>query len=56
MWEKIKQYAIKQIKDIKDNPKIIIKKWWFWLLIISIISVFAVIVLVIFFIFSLTHK
>lgn len=37
MWEKIKQYTLKQIKDVKDSPKIIIKKWWFWLLIISIV-------------------
>ena len=37
MWEKIKQYTLKQIKDVKDSPKLIIKKWWFWLLIISIV-------------------
>jgi len=35
--EKFNQYCKKQYYDIKDNPKLIIKKWWFWSLIIILI-------------------
>lgn len=37
MLEKIKNYCKKQIIDIKETPKCIIKKWWFWILLIAII-------------------
>lgn len=37
MWNQIKEYSLKEFKDIKSTPKNIIKKWWFWLIIISII-------------------
>lgn len=37
MWNQIKEYTLKEIKDIKSTPKNIIKKWWFWLIIVSII-------------------
>lgn len=33
----MKDYFIKQIEDIKSNPKCIIKKWYFWLIVIAII-------------------
>lgn len=33
----MKDYFIKQIEDIKSNPKSIIKKWYFWLIVIAII-------------------
>ncbi|MCI9000115.1 MAG: hypothetical protein HFJ26_04135 [Clostridia bacterium] len=33
----MKDYFIKQIEDIKSNPKCIIKKWYFWLIAIAII-------------------
>ena len=37
MKKKIKDYFITDFKNIKSNPKNIIKKWWFWLIIISCI-------------------
>lgn len=37
MWNQIKEYSLKEFKDIKSMPKNIIKKWWFWIIIISII-------------------
>lgn len=33
----MKEYFSRQITEIKSNPKIIIKKWYFWLIIIAII-------------------
>ena len=33
----MKDYFIKQIEDIKSNPKCIIKKWYLWLIVIAII-------------------
>lgn len=33
----MKDYFLKQIKEIKSEPKILIKKWYFWLIIIAII-------------------
>lgn len=33
----MKGYFIKQIEEIRSNPKIVLKKWYFWLIIISII-------------------
>lgn len=33
----MKDYFIKQIEDIKSNPKCIIKKWYFWLIVVAII-------------------
>lgn len=33
----MKDYFMKQVEDIKLNPKCIIKKWYFWLIIIAII-------------------
>lgn len=37
MLNKIKAYTLKQIKDVKNSPKILIKKWWFWIIVISVI-------------------
>lgn len=37
MGEKIKNYFINDFRDIKSNPKHIIKKWWFWIIVISCI-------------------
>lgn len=37
MGERIKKYCQKQIADIKTSPICIIKKWWFWILIIAIV-------------------
>ena len=33
----MKDYFSKQIKDIKSNPECIIKKWYFWLIVIAIV-------------------
>lgn len=33
----MKEYFLKQIQDIKSAPKCIIKKWYFWLIVIAII-------------------
>lgn len=33
----MKEYFSRQITEIKSNPKILIKKWYFWLIIIAII-------------------
>ena len=33
----MKKYFSKQITEIKSNPKILIKKWYFWLIVIAII-------------------
>lgn len=33
----MKEYFSKQITEIKSNPKILIKKWYFWLIVIAII-------------------
>ena len=33
----MKEYFSRQITEIKSNPKILIKKWYFWLIIIVII-------------------
>lgn len=33
----MKDYFSKQIQEIKSNPKCIIKKWYFWLIVIAII-------------------
>lgn len=33
----MKEYFSKQITEIKSNPKVLIKKWYFWLVIIAII-------------------
>lgn len=37
MLNKIKAYTLKQVKDVKSSPKILIKKWWFWIIVISVI-------------------
>lgn len=37
MWNKIKEYILKEFKDIKSAPKKIIKRWWFWIILISVI-------------------
>lgn len=37
MWNQIKEYSLKEFKDIKSTPKNIIKKWWFWIIVISIV-------------------
>lgn len=33
----MKEYFSKQITEIKSNPKLLIKKWYFWLIVIAII-------------------
>lgn len=33
----MKNYLSKQLQEIKSNPKCIIKKWYFWIIIIAII-------------------
>lgn len=33
----MKDYFSKQVSDIKSNPKCILKKWYFWLILIAII-------------------
>lgn len=37
MGEKVKNYCKQQFNDIKTSPRCIIKKWWFWILIVAII-------------------
>ena len=37
MWENIKKYTLEEFKDVKNSPKILIKKWWFWIIVISVI-------------------